>query len=487
MFSKYSSSPLLWLTFAFILFVFGNSWEPGVGLDTATYGSIARGLIETGSWFAPKLAPGIFDPFVEHPYLALWLDAFSIKLLGATAQGIHFTSSVLGILGIVAFFAAVRRLIDETTAFLSCFGLLLINVFMNFMSSGWFDMPMVAFILIGFYFASRVSEKQSEVYSFLCGIFLSLAVLTKGIAAIGILPVMLFLSIQCRWRVKPLTMVALGFFAPLILFTWAHFQSQNFLFWEEYLQRQILAHNDLNQVVQDRFSFLWYPYDTLEHAHIVALLFIPGVFFLWKRNYRLIATTVLAEVLLHFFVYSFSSRQNRQYIVPIFPWLALGAAFFVGIRWKPNVLRWSKGLFGLSVVYFVAISFLPVTVHTMSGSEIRAFLPDVANSPIQKIYFEANDADRATGEMTSSYIAWYLNKTPVMFHVGELDLIFSKLTHEEAILIRRWSVQNNAYLEKTENVCAWNDDWILISTRENCTHPDRKKRPPQWKRTSGSI
>lgn len=476
-----------WLALAFILFVFGNSWEPGVGLDTATYGAIARGILESGSWFSLKLAPGIFDPFIEHPYLALWLDALSMKLLGATAQGIHFTSSVLGIVGVMALFSAVRRLVDENTAFLTCFCLLLINVFMNFMSSGWLDMPMLAFILIGFYFAVRVVDGKPVLNSLLSGFFLSLAVLVKGVAAVGIFPVVLFLAMQNRWKIKPLLAAAMGFLTPLILFTWAHYQSQGFIFWEAYLPRQLFGHNDLNKVAQDHFSFLWYPHDTLEHAHIIALLFIPGVYFLWKKNHRGLAITVLGEILIHFFVYGFSSRQNRQYIVPIFPWLAVAAAFFIGLRWKVPVLSWSKGIFGLSVVYFFAVSFLPITVHTMSGAEIYAFLPDVKDSKIQKIYFEANAADRATGEMTSSYVAWYLHKVPVMYHVGELDQIFSKLTHEEAILVRRVGAENEAYINKVDHVCGWNNDWILISTSENCTAFARKKRTPAAKRVHGSI
>lgn len=468
---------MCWLAFALILFVFGNSWEPGVGLDTATYGAIAREMLESGAWFHPKLAPGIFDPFVEHPYLVLWLDAISIKLLGATAQGIHFTSSALGILGVLAFYASIRRLFDENTAFLTALCLLLINVFMNFMSSGWLDMPMVAFTLIAFYFSTQVANDNASVPSILTGLFLSLAVLAKGAAALGIFPVALFVMLQQTSRPKALLFLALGFLTPLAVYTLAHYQASGFLFWKPYLERQFSVHNDIRESVTDPVGWIWYIRDTITHAHIISLLFIPGIYLMWRRHHRAIALTVLLEFLLHFLAYACSHRHNRQYLVPIFPWLALGAGYLISQRWKIAVPKWSQGLFYFGVTYFFAVSFFPITIHNVGGAEIYALASDVKNSPIQNIYFKVTAEDRISGEMTSSYIAWYLNKVPVMMNIEDLPQTFANLKDVDAILLRR-NKETDIYLENPETICAWNDSWLLLSTKETCDSLDRKKRLP---------
>jgi 4-amino-4-deoxy-L-arabinose transferase-like glycosyltransferase len=474
-------SRIKWLAFALILFVFGNSWEPGVGLDTATYGGIARDILQNGSWFYPKLAPHIFDPFVEHPYLALWLDALSLKIWGVTALGINFTSSVLGILGVLSFFAGVRRLVDENAALLATVLLLTINVFMNFMSSGWLDMPMVAFTLIGFYFSSRVSPEDELPSVFFAGIFLSFAVLTKGVAAIGVFPILLLAAVRFKWRLKPLTVLTVGFFAPLIAFSITHYQSQGFFFWKEYYHRQFEIHNDVREANTDPVGWIWYLRDTLNHAHLVALLFIPGLVLLWKKQYRWVAITAALQFLVHLAVYAFSNRHNRQYLLPIFPWLALGAGYLISLRWKLNTEKWTKGIFYLGVVYFVAVAILPVTVHNMGGSEIYALTTTVKSSPIQNVYFEVTELEKLSGEMTSSYVTWYWQKTPIMFNSADTPKLLSELKNTDAILLGHTAV-NKQYLQNPDIVCAWNESWILVSTKENCSSIERKKLNPPGKR-----
>ncbi|QLY27060.1 glycosyltransferase family 39 protein [Bdellovibrio sp. KM01] len=468
-------SRIKWLAFALILFVFGKSWEPGVGLDSATYGSIALDILHNGTWFNPKLAPQIFDPFVEHPYLALWLDAFSLKLWGSTALGIHFTASVLGILGVIAFFCAIRRLIDENTALLATILLMTINVFMNFMSSGWLDMPMVAFMLIGFYFSSRISDGDDLIIVFLTGLFLSFAVLTKGAAAVGIFPILLFTASRCHWRWRPLLVLSVGLIAPIAAFSMAHYESQGFFFWKEYFHKQFVIHNDPREASPDSVGWTWYIQDAVSHAHLVALLFIPGLVMLWKRNFRWLAFVAAFEFLIHLAVYAFSIRQNRQYLLPIFPWFALAAGFLISLRWKLNAEKWSKGLFYLSVIYFFTVSVLPVTVHSMSGAEFYAFTSVIKNSPIKNVYFEVTEEEKATGELRSSYFTWYWQIVPVMFTTPELPRVILSLTNSDAILLAL-NGANNHYLQTPELVCAWNDAWILISTRENCSSVDRKFR-----------
>lgn len=367
-----SNSNAIFILFAFTFFVFANSWEHGVGLDTATYAAIARDILETGNWFRPKMTVGIFDPFIEHPYLGIWLDVLAFKLVGVSAQGIHLVASLFGILSTVALFIAIRRVLDEKTAFFTCLGLLLINVYMNFMSSGWLDMPMVGCFLFAFFFITH-SEISSKYRAALAGFFLALSVLIKGVAALGIFPLFFFLWNRENWSLRIITISIAAFLVPISLYTGLHYISQGYIFWIPYLKKQVFVHNDVAQYKANSSGWWWILEQTLQHAHIVAIAGIPGCYYMWKRGHREVALLIIAEFAIHFLAYAFSYRQNRQYLLPIFPWIAVSAAYFILQKVTVSVNKLSQGLMSLAVGYFFLVSFFPVTIHNMGAPAIYAF------------------------------------------------------------------------------------------------------------------
>jgi 4-amino-4-deoxy-L-arabinose transferase-like glycosyltransferase len=480
---KCRNSVLFWVTLSFGLFIFANFWESGVGVSTASYGAIARDMLLTGKYFHPKLAPGIFDPFIEHPYLVLWIDSFLFKIFGVSAQTIRVASSALGILGVVALFQAVRKTIDTNTALLTCLCLLTINVFMNFMASGWLDMPMLAFTLFGFYAACFANTHPVRA-SLLTGFFLGLSFLSKGIGALGIFPVAFFLLYSTRFNWRVLVYLALSFLLPVAAFTIAHYQSEGFFFWTTYIQKQFVGQNDIQEALSSWAYTLWYPLHTLEFAHLVALFFLPGVYFLWKKNYRGLAYTLLIAILIHALAYSASSRHYRQYVLPIFPWLAVGTAFFLSQKIKLRELVASQILFALAFFYFILTSIAPITVHSMNGRELKAFQNDLIDHPsIKLIYFEGELADQGSWEATSSYISWYFQKTPVLIEKNQTENIYASLKDDEGILIEKDSDFFKVYEQAEEKICLLNDRWLFISSKQNCASLTAKRRVINDKRS----
>src|SRR6185437_8847525 len=160
-----------------LLVIFTKFWEPGIGVSSATYGAIAKNFSLDHQWFHLHLAPGLFDPFIYHPPLALWLDGAIFSLFGVSVQSLRLLGSVLGIAVFMSLFSVMRRRFDETTAVLSCLGLFAINVFMNFASSGWLDMPIVGFTWMGYACLEKDVHENHSWTSWAGGFLLAGAVL----------------------------------------------------------------------------------------------------------------------------------------------------------------------------------------------------------------------------------------------------------------------------------------------------------------------
>ena len=157
--TDYRSSPKLFSRLCFpktgfyvlgiaCLAAFLKFWEPGLrGGSSSTYGALALSMVKSGHWFHPALGAQLFDPFVDHPYLVLWEEALLFSIFGASAFAVRLASSISGIVIVVLLFAVVRKRFDELTAFFTVVSLMTIGQFMLFVSSGWLDIPMIAWVL----------------------------------------------------------------------------------------------------------------------------------------------------------------------------------------------------------------------------------------------------------------------------------------------------------------------------------------------------
>src|SRR5271168_1556346 len=98
------------------LAVFLKFWEPGLGNSAAGYGALARNLAQDNHWFHLHMAPDFFNPFADHPYLVIWLDALIFKIFGASAQTIRLLASIAGVAVFSSVFLTARRFFDERVA-----------------------------------------------------------------------------------------------------------------------------------------------------------------------------------------------------------------------------------------------------------------------------------------------------------------------------------------------------------------------------------
>ena len=133
------------------------------------------------------------------PPLFVWMQAGSMLLFGVNDVAVRFPNAVIGVITLVLLFGIGKKLVDERLGFwwaLVYAGSWLPHLFLK---SGISDPVFNFFIFLSIYFAFRTGYNSKSLrMAIFSGLFLGLAVLTNGLAAI--IPVLLCLLIYWIWN-----------------------------------------------------------------------------------------------------------------------------------------------------------------------------------------------------------------------------------------------------------------------------------------------
>ena len=205
-----SAARLLWLVLilaTLYLCYFHNLGAIGlVGPDEPRYAWIARDMQETGDWITPRLYG---KPWFEKPPLYYWSAALSFKLFGVSETTARLPSAISALLATLALAWLGLRLYGAETARWLLLLLPTTVGMIGFSHAAATDMPFAAMLTIAMVFATKLlnlvpslaSSQNSSTpvgrlrsftsftsstsfTSFLFGLFLGLATLAKGPAAI---------------------------------------------------------------------------------------------------------------------------------------------------------------------------------------------------------------------------------------------------------------------------------------------------------------
>jgi 4-amino-4-deoxy-L-arabinose transferase-like glycosyltransferase len=172
-----------------------------VDYDESAYGEVARAMLASGDWLAPKLCG---HPFFEKPPLLYWTAAAGMKLLGVGPAGVRVGTVLAGALAPLALFAFARRPLGTVAAFASALVLAASLEFAVLARLAVTDMLLVLWFVVclgALHRAFEARDRGTGWFALACAAA-ALAVLTKGV--IGLLfPVaagMLELASRRRWR-----------------------------------------------------------------------------------------------------------------------------------------------------------------------------------------------------------------------------------------------------------------------------------------------
>ena len=162
--------------------------------DEINFAESSREMLVTKNFFQVQIN---FEPFMEKPPLFFWLQSLSMSLFGITEFAARFPNAIFGVLTMLTLFKIGRTLRSEKFGFiwaLIYFGSFLPNLYYK---SGIIDPVFNYFIFTSIYYLIRVINgdkgKEQNKFALLSGIFVGLAIITKG--PVGLLLMILTLSV----------------------------------------------------------------------------------------------------------------------------------------------------------------------------------------------------------------------------------------------------------------------------------------------------
>ncbi|GAB4320095.1 MAG: phospholipid carrier-dependent glycosyltransferase [Bacteroidales bacterium] len=218
-----SKSVPLWI--ALVSGIFFLPFLGGVHLfdwDEINFAEIAREMLVSGNFIMPQIN---FQPFWEKPPFFFWLQALAMEMFGVGEYAARFPNAVAGIVVMLILYSLGRKIKDSRFGLLwalAWFGSVLPHLYFK---SGIIDPVFNLFIYLGIWYMIRMVRSAEEGSGFrspffynsiLSGIFIGLAVLTKG--PVGLLiPGLVFGSYWVLKRFRNITLP--GGFALITIIT----------------------------------------------------------------------------------------------------------------------------------------------------------------------------------------------------------------------------------------------------------------------------
>jgi 4-amino-4-deoxy-L-arabinose transferase-like glycosyltransferase len=169
--------------------------------DEVNFAESAREMLLSGNYLKVQIN---YQTFWEKPPLFIWLEAISMYFFGVNEFAARFPNAIIGIITLLILFNIGRKVFDKN--FGVFWALAYAGSFLPhfYFKSGIIDPTFNILIFLGIYFIYKVSlpeasHKKGKISSaVLAGLFLGLAVLTKGPVALLIsgLTVLVFMIVK---------------------------------------------------------------------------------------------------------------------------------------------------------------------------------------------------------------------------------------------------------------------------------------------------
>lgn len=176
--------PQAWLAvlMAGCLITLAGAPLPNFHSDSALYGHIAKNILKTGDWLTLRHGAGWM---VDKPPLSMWLIAVSFRLGGVNDVMLRLWNIFAGLALVLVTYRIARLGAREEESLLAA--VILATMFQPFYLSlaPQQDVPLALFLALAFYAYLRYRQEGSTGQAALMGVWLALAILTKGILSLA--------------------------------------------------------------------------------------------------------------------------------------------------------------------------------------------------------------------------------------------------------------------------------------------------------------
>ena len=373
--------------------------------DEINFAEAAREMIITGDWINIQIN---YEPFWEKPPLFIWLQALSMKLFGVNEFAARFPNVIIGLVTLIVMYAAVFKRYTKQAAIFTV--LLYIGSYTPhfYFKSGIIDPLFNLFIFLSVLSLVQSVEDKKRIHFFLAGLFLGLAIITKGPAAL-LLVGLAGLFYQLMYKVHfytftSLVVLAMGLMVAPGLYFGLQVMESGFWFVKEFVIYQI-----------DLFRYPIASHGQPFYYHAVVLLVgcFPLVILAWNAMFKRIDvsgdTTLIRFMKVLFWVVLIVFSLVTTKIVHYSSMCYIPLASLGGI-WVSNYASITK----LQRVLFVVVSFVWVLLFGLFG--LLYLAPEFVQSFIQQ-----NIADPFVLEQFQTVGEW--SAVPIIIALGLIYLV----------------------------------------------------------------
>ena len=365
-------------------------WAP----DEPKFGQITREMLQTNDWFIMHINR---EPYSDKPPLFFWIAGiFSLIAGNVTALTTRLPSAIAGVGGVIVAYFIAKKLYNRPIAFLS--SIVLATTVKYFWQARWAqtDMLLCFFIYLSILCFVNIYKGigNKTLNAYLVWIFMALATLSKGpvgiIVPLGAIITFLIVNKE-KQKIKELKIFSGIILYAVILFVWlapvllrAQKSTVSDLLWYQNITRYINPERH-NQP-------LYYFIERLPLNFMLWFFFLPSALILgFKSKNSPFYTNFkfnLCWFLFTFIFFSLSPGKREQYIVPMYPALAM----MVGYFFYTYIFEGIKFDKKLSIPLIIFISALVVTalcmklifnkIEDVTETSITIIKPIMASLPI---------------------------------------------------------------------------------------------------------
>ena len=294
--------------------------------------------------------------------LPLWGIAGSMWLFGINEIALRLPSIILASTAIYLIFSVGSYLFDRKVGYLAAFlasiNGLLITLVGGRTATDHVDVFFMFFILLAIYLSIQYIKKEQTIYSFLIGVSIGFAILSKWLPALIVLPIWVLLvwdsekfnlkTILVQFVIILITLTAI--FLPWQLYTFSVFPKESI--WES-------SHNikHLHESLDGHSTSIFFFFNRIR-VNYGEYIYLPLAWFVWKvlkdsKNKKRLA--VLIWFMIPFLFFSIAKTRMQAYILFTAPALFFMVAefFFLLVRYKNE--RRFKWIFSIILALFVLL------------------------------------------------------------------------------------------------------------------------------------
>jgi len=293
---------------------------------------------------------------------SLWTIAGSMQIFGVNEIALRLPSIILTTIGIWLTYSIGRFFFNTRIAFLAAF-FYSISGLITEMAAGrdavdHVDVFFLFFIQLAIFFSIQFIRKEKTIFNILTGITIGLAILSKWLPALIVLPIWLLIvydSGKYSFRSLLFQFAIVLAYSIIVFLPWQIYIHHTFPLEASWEAAFNFRH--LSEVIEGRTGPFYFFLDKMR-INYGELIYLPFIWFIWLsfrniKNYKRLALSVWILVPLIFFSSVQTKMQN--YILFIAPALFLITAGFYYEVLKYRAEHKYKWIFSLILILLIAL------------------------------------------------------------------------------------------------------------------------------------